>query len=164
MHNGLTFIWSYPLIPIGALFLFSSDQLLVPLFPLRSLKVEIWELVKMEIYGGCLHIFLLSFMSKGSSKCGPKKGHFERLDIESWNSQCRKLQMRQLFWPNLGVLRGEEPPKIENFKLLNIEFWNSQCRKLLVRQLFWPNLGILWGEGATPQNGLSKTKPLNCLT
>jgi len=80
MHYGSTFIWSYPLIPIGALFhiffFLSSDRSLVPLTPPRPLNLEILELVKMETYGGVVCIlFLLSQRAK--------KGHFERLDIES---------------------------------------------------------------------------------
>jgi len=147
VHIGSTFIWSYPLIPIGALFscvsffflFFSSDQSLVPLTPPRTLNVEIWELVKMEIYGGCLHIVFIKLHIKGlPPKHGPKKSNFERLDMESWNLQCKKLYVSQLFWPNLGVFRGKkEPkwlPKYETFELLNIERWNSQYRKLFVRQ------------------------------
>jgi len=38
---------------------------------------------------------------------------FELLNLESWNSQCRKMFMRQLFWPNLGILRGKNRPKIK---------------------------------------------------
>jgi len=50
---------------------------------------------------------------------------FELLSIESWNSQCRKLLVRQLFGPNLEILRGGKPSKLASWveplkiKLLN---------------------------------------------
>jgi len=48
--------------------LFSSDQsLVVPLTPPRPLNVEISELVKMETYGGCLHIVFIKLHVKGFS-------------------------------------------------------------------------------------------------
>jgi len=47
-------------------------------------------------------------LSEGANpqKWPPKNKTFELLNIESWNSEYRKLYVRQLFWPNLGVLRG----------------------------------------------------------
>jgi len=53
----------------------------------------------------------------------PQNETFVLPNVESGNSQCRKVFMRQLFWTNLGVFRGKEPPKwhpqIETFEPLN---------------------------------------------
>jgi len=45
---------------------------------------------------------------------------FGLLNIESWNSQCRKLFVRQLFGTNVGVLWKANSPKMApKIKILN---------------------------------------------
>jgi len=64
----------------------------------------------------CETIILTKFGSllegRPPPKMAPKNETFELLNIESRNSECRKLYMRQLFWPNLGVLRGGQTLKM----------------------------------------------------
>jgi len=69
---------------------------------------------------------------------------FELLNIESWNSKCKKLFVRQLFGPNLGVLGGWTPQNGPSKK-----FFNCLTKKVETHNVgsyLWDCLDQIWGS------------------
>jgi len=99
---------------MGHSFFFSCDWSLVPLTtPPRPLNVKSESWWKEKIFGGLFTYWFFETPCQRAPftlKVGPKKGPFEQLDVESWNSQSVVFEI--IILTKLGGLSEGGTPKI----------------------------------------------------